>query len=270
MSSPKALQSGMNNMINKNPELSLVMPCYNEQSSLRHTVSGIVQAFKDEGIDLQLVLVDNGSTDKTEDVIDELLMEKFPVTKVKIEVNQGYGYGILRGFENCKGIIVGFLHADGQISPEDVIAIYRQVLDKKNEVLAKPRRVIRQDGLNRRIVSLCYNGIMKLIFGRLDRGDINASPKVFSRKNLEVMQLSSTDWFLDPEIMIKANYLGLEIVEKDIYGLPRHGGKSNVKLATIIEFIKNIIRYRLGGPLKDWQNDVKDLKYNTRIESRQE
>ena len=61
-----AHQIGMNKMVDQTPELSLVIPCYNEQTSLRHTVSGFVQAFENEGINLQLVIAANESKWKFE------------------------------------------------------------------------------------------------------------------------------------------------------------------------------------------------------------
>lgn len=242
------------------PELSLVIPCYNEQTSLRHTVYGILDPFRRSNINLQLVLVNNGSTDQTEEVIDNLISEGHPITKVAISHNQGYGFGILRGFEQCLSPVVGFLHADGQISPEDVVAIYNQVVNSKRNILSKARRINRQDGWKRKIVSICYNAVMFVVFGHLGGGDVNASPKMLTRENLDSMQLVSTDWFLDPEMMIKAKYLDLDIVETEVEGLPRHAGESNVRISTILEFIKNILRYRLSESFRDWRSEIKAQK----------
>src|SRR5688572_25050140 len=76
------------------PELSLVMPCYNEEACLGETAPALVDAFADEGIKLELVLVDNGSRDRTGQIIDELRARGLPITKVTIAVNRGYGHGI--------------------------------------------------------------------------------------------------------------------------------------------------------------------------------
>src|SRR5579859_4001056 len=83
------------------PELSLVMPCYNEEKCLELTVPPLIEEFRNAGVDLQLVLVDNGSTDDTSGTIDRLIARGFPITKGVVPVNQGQGLGVLTGYELC-------------------------------------------------------------------------------------------------------------------------------------------------------------------------
>lgn len=249
------------------PELSLVMPCYNEEVALRKTVPSLAYSFARQRIDLQLVLVDNGSTDQTGKVIDELIAEGLPITKVTVEVNQGYGYGILRGLEHCQGKVVGFLHADGQVAADDVVMIYRLMSGREGRVLVKARRRFRQDSWKRKIVSICYNGMMLVLFGWMGSIDINGSPKLLSRENLKAMRLSSADWFLDPEMIIKAKHLGLRVIEVDVEGYARQGGASNVRFRTCLEFLKNILVYRIGGPLRSWKNSAETIEAISKVKS---
>jgi glycosyltransferase involved in cell wall biosynthesis len=249
------------------PDLSLVIPCYNEKGSLRATITELVGCFAVEHVKLQLVLVDNGSTDGTGEIIDALIDEGLPITKVTIPVNEGYGNGIIRGFQHCQAPLAGFTHADGQIPPEGVLTIYRLMLGREGRVLAKARRRFRQDSWQRKVVSGMYNALMLATFGWLGAIDINASPKILSRENLIAMQLTSKDWFLDPEMMIKAKHLGLRVIEADIEGRPRQGGKSKVRWGAMLEFLKNILAYRVGRPLTTWRNSVKTVEAIERLES---
>src|SRR5947209_1237461 len=109
----------------RTPELSLVMPCYNEEQCLDLTVPPLVQAFQDAGIDLELILVDNGSVDGTAAVIARLIEQGLPILKATVPVNRGLGLGILTGLRICKGRYVGYLCADGQVAPESVLLVYR-------------------------------------------------------------------------------------------------------------------------------------------------
>jgi glycosyltransferase involved in cell wall biosynthesis/dTDP-4-dehydrorhamnose 3,5-epimerase-like enzyme len=254
-------------MNKENPDLSLVMPCYNEEASLREIVVGLLESFMKAQINLQLVLVDNGSTDHSGEIIDKLVKEGLSITKVTVEVNQGYGYGILKGFKHCKAPLIGFVHADGQISGQEVIRIYRSMLGREDEVLAKAKRKIRKDGLKRRIISFCYNLIMFLSFGNLGATDLNASPKILSRINLDAMKLVSKDWFLDPELMLKAKYLGLTVIETEVESQKRQGGESSVNLWTCLEFFKNILIYRIGNPLRAWKSILRTGGANVRLKS---
>lgn len=240
-------------MKEKTPHLSLVMPCYNEEAAIQTTAPALIGTFTREHIRLQLILVDNGSTDGTGKCIDALISSGYPVTKVGFEKNQGYGGGILAGLRRCEAPIVGYLCADGQVSAEDTLMAYRLIKGREDRTITKVRRRFRKDSWKRKIVSIIYNGMMQVLYGGLGAIDINGSPKIFSRRNLETMDLVSTDWFLDPELMVKAKYMGLRIIEVDVEGHARKGGASHVRVSTIAEFLKNIARYRFGDALRSWK-----------------
>jgi glycosyltransferase involved in cell wall biosynthesis len=234
------------------PDLSLVMPCYNEEACLQLTATELAQAFAEESVQLQLVLVDNGSRDRTGQVIDHLSALGLPITKATVPVNLGYGYGVLQGLNHCTAPLVGYLCADGQVGPKDVLNLYRLALATDEPMLAKVRRRFRKDSWRRKLISIIYNAGMQCLFGWLGSIDLNGNPKILRRENLLSMGLQSRDWFLDPEIMIKSKRLRLKVVECDVEGQLRQGGKSNVRLSTCFEFLKNIVRYRMG-PLRVWQ-----------------
>lgn len=238
------------------PQLSLVLPCYNEEVCLGETAPALIGAFQEEGIRLELVLVDNGSRDRTGEIIDGFVARGLPVVKVHVPVNRGYGQGIVQGLLACGAPLVGYLCADGQVAPEDVVRTYRLMEGREERVLAKVRRRFRQDSWKRKIVSVSYNALMLAAFGWLGAIDVNGSPKIFSRRHLERMRLVSDDWFLDPEIIIKARELGLRTIEIDVEGYARHGGTSNVRRQTMLEFLRNIWRYRFGGALAGWRREV--------------
>ncbi len=238
------------------PDVSIVMPCFNEETAIQTTAPELVEVFQGGGVRLELVLVDNGSADATGEVIDGLVAKGLPITKVSFEKNQGYGGGILAGLAACRGPVVGFLCADGQVSARDALMAHRLLKGRENRCLVKVRRKFRRDSWRRKIISIIYNGLMQALFGWLGAIDINGSPKLFSRETLEKLDLISRDWFLDPEIIVKARLLGLKVIEVDVEGFARRGGASNVNAAACLEFLKNIARWRLGDPLKRWRRGL--------------
>ncbi len=243
----------------RTPDVSLALPCYNEEEALPHTVPSLAEAFAGAGVELELVLVDNGSTDGTGHVIDDLSEQGFPITRVSLQPNRGYGGGILAGLRAGRAPILGYLCADGQVSAQDTLMVYQLLRGREDRVLAKVRRRFRQDSWRRKAVSITYNGLMQVLYARTGAIDVNGSPKLFSRSVFERMQLSSEDWFLDPEIIIKARHLGLKIIEIDVEGHARQGGASSVGLRTCAEFAGNLARYRVGGALDAWQAGVERL-----------
>jgi len=231
----------------REPDLSLAMPCYNEADVVRNTVTRLVESFHEKNVALEMVLIDNGSQDGTEKVIDEMIRDGFPVVKETVTVNEGYGNGVLCGLRSCRGKYVGFICADGQVEADDVVKVFEIASQAKSPKLAKVRRRFRMDGLSRKFVSTAYNLVTPLLFGGLGSIDINGNPKIMPREFLERMNLESKDWFLDAEVMIKAKRLGLEVLEFNVMAQMREGGKSNVRPGTCWEFVVNLLRYRFGS-----------------------
>lgn len=232
------------------PDLSLAIPCYNEEACIDATARELIAAFSNKGFTLELVLVDNGSSDGTGAVIDGLISQGLPVLKVHVPINQGYGHGVLRGLAQCRGRWVGFICADGQVDAEDVCRLYQAGISAGGDVLVKVRRRFRMDGPRRKVISIAYNLGAASLFGGLGSIDINGNPKLFPSPWLERLELSSKDWFLDPEVMIKAKALGLPVIELNVMARMRRAGVSHVRPVTLVEFSRNLLRYRLLGPFK--------------------
>jgi len=241
------------------PDLSLVVPCYNEEGCLESTVPPLVQAFSDAGVSLQIVLVDNGSTDRTSEVIDRLIAQGMPVTKAVVPVNRGQGLGFLTGFAHCRGRYIGYICADGQVASEDVVGTYRALRSATVPSLAKVRRLYRPDSWVRKVVSICYNAMMQVVFVGMPCLDVNGNPKIMPADILRLMELTSEDWFLEAEVMLKARHLRLPVIEINARGRPREAVYSHVRFTTILEFIGNIISYRFGGPWREWHRRVARL-----------
>lgn len=238
------------------PRLSLVVPCYNEEACLRQTACELVEAFAARGIPLQLVLVDNGSRDRTGKVIDELIAQGLPVAKAVVPINRGYGRGILEGLKICTAPLVGFICADGQVAASSAVEAYCLACAANGPTLTKVRRRIRQDSWKRKMISVAYNLGMQIVFGWLASLDLNGNPKILPRDYVQAMALQSNDWFLDAELMIKSKHLGLRVIEFDVIGQLRRAGKSKVRLSTCGEFLKNVWRFRLGSELRQWKKLV--------------
>jgi glycosyltransferase involved in cell wall biosynthesis len=238
------------------PELSLVMPCYNEEESVGVTIPRLVQAFETAGYPLELIAVDNGSRDRTGEKLRALAERFHGVRPHRIEVNRGYGFGLLSGIPLARAQWVGFIPADGQVDAEDVVRLFESARESRGDVVAKARRRFRMDGLQRKLVSIAYNLIIRLLWPRLDSLDVNGTPKILRRDALVLMDLESQGWFLDPEIMIKAHYMRLRVLEFNVFARMRGNGISHVKPETCVEFLRNLLRFRFGGALSEWKRSL--------------
>lgn len=233
--------------------LSLVLPLYDEAESIERVARELVVALERSGEPFELILVDNGSRDATREIVARLAAADARVVPVSLDENAGFGGGVLAGLRASRGDLVGFMGGDGQVAAEDLVAVVRAARAGGFD-LAKGRRIARHDGWRRRIVSVVYNGLFRLTFPCRVH-DVNGSPKVMRRSLLESLRLVSRDWFLDAEIVIKASVLKARIGEVPLTFRRRHGGGSHVRLAALMEFARNMLRYRLS-PKSAWFGDA--------------
>jgi glycosyltransferase involved in cell wall biosynthesis len=226
---------------------SLVIPCYNESKNLVNLVDRC-KYLLDEKEDIEVVLVDNGSTDKSTEMLKDLLknFEKERFRSVRVETNQGYGYGILVGLNECVGNILGWTHADLQADPADflnAISIIKQSKDS-NQVFIKGKR------LGRPFTDVFFTWGMT-IFERLILGvqlnDINAQPTVFSRDFFTSLQQPPIDFSIDLYFYyeaVKHNYNIKRFPVK--FGLRLEGQGHNEKLISKLKYSWKTIIFSLG------------------------
>jgi glycosyltransferase involved in cell wall biosynthesis len=226
------------------------MPCYNEEAIIPFTIPRLLSAFRKAGYRLELVAVDNGSWDRTGEIIQRLAATHPSMVHYRVEVNRGYGHGILAALPLCTAPWVGILPADGQVDAEDVVRLYETVVSAGRPVVGKVRRRFRMDGLHRKVFSTCYNVLARIMWPTLGSLDLNGNPKLLPRDLVEQLRLESDDWFLDAEILLKAHYIGVHVLEFNVFSRMRSGGVSQVRPTTCFEFLKNLLRYRFGS---GWQ-----------------
>jgi glycosyltransferase involved in cell wall biosynthesis len=222
------------------------MPCYNEEAIIGYTLPKLINAFQKAGYRPEVIAVDNGSRDATGQKIARFVEQGLPVVPYRVHVNRGYGFGVLSGISLCSAPWVCIIPADGQVDAEDVVRLYESVLPSDGMVVAKVRRRFRMDGMPRKVISTSYNLFVRILWPRLSSIDVNGSPKIIRREVLAAMNLTSHDWFLDPEIMIKAHEMGLRVMEFNVFARLRGTGLSHVRLSSCWEFFRNLVSFRFS------------------------
>jgi len=226
------------------PALGLALPLFNEEAVCETVVRDLSQALVDARVPHTLVLVNNGSQDGTGGVVNRLCGQLPNLRAVHLEVNAGYGGGILAGVNQLETPIVGWYWGDGQVGPEVAVACYRLLVAEGLD-LVKARRVERQDGSQRLVVSRVYNGLMRAAFSA-GTDDVNGCPKLLTRSAWQRLSPRSLDWFLDPEVWLTARELELSTGEVDAVMRPRAGGASKVRGDTLVQFLKHLAAWKRG------------------------
>lgn len=236
------------------PELSLILPVLDEESLIEQVVSNIVDLFKENKIDYEIILVENGSTDNSWQVITRLSKNNSRI--IAIKTDRGYGSAVLAGLRSAKGKWVSYMPSDGQIDAAILPVLFHDIQNSQYH-LVKIKRINRESMI-RYIRSKIFN-ILARIFYPIDMVDINGSPRIFERKFLKILELSYIDSFIDTEFAVKSHLLGWKVKEVPMKNLERIGGKSTVKLNTTIEFLTNLWNFRFDSSLNKWKR-----KYITR------
>lgn len=228
----------------KKPDFSIVLPAFNEKESLPHLLGGLRGTLERAKVSHEIIVVDNGSIDGTQELLRELKKEIKELRTVRIEKNIGFGNGVLQGLAVGRGQVLGYMNADGQVSPEDVLRAYLKLRENHLD-LCRGIRVEREDGFVRKGISKVYNFLFVIMF-RCPFKDINGSPKIFTRSFYEKIKPSSRDWFIDAEISIQTCQNDFSVGEIPIISREREKGNSKVSIIfTSFEFLKNMIYWFL-------------------------
>jgi glycosyltransferase involved in cell wall biosynthesis len=105
----------------KNQTFTVVMPCYNESKNIPLILSRFEKITANDNSQVELLLVDNGSTDDSPATLASQLPQFSFARSLRVPVNQGYGFGILEGLRACQSDYIGWTHADMQTDPSDIV-----------------------------------------------------------------------------------------------------------------------------------------------------
>jgi glycosyltransferase involved in cell wall biosynthesis len=223
-------------------KLSLVIPCYNEAANLPLLLDrcGPLQ----KAGDIEVILVDNGSTDDTSQVLSALLPQYPHCRSVRVEQNRGYGFGILTGLQAASGDILAWTHADMQTDPQDVLQGLKYFATAGQNVFIKGRRYGRpmSDVLFTVGMSVFETCLLRHRFW-----DINAQPTMFSRAFFRSWEEPPHDFSLDLYAYYQAHDQQLPVFRFPVFfGKRAHGtSKWNINWKAKRKFILRTVDFSL-------------------------
>ena len=213
--------------------LSIIIPCYNESKNLPLLISRCKEVANKEN-NIEIIIVDNGSNDDTSLVLDKLTSNLTFISRVTIEVNQGYGHGILAGLAAAKGEILSWTHADMQTDLGDALKGLDFFNSESNseELFVKGRRQ------GRPLADVFFTvgmSIFEILLLRKFMWDINAQPTMFHRKFFLTWNTPPKDFSLDLYAYYMAKKSRLRVKRFPVVFAERAHGVSNWNVSFIIQ-----------------------------------
>lgn len=224
-------------------KFSLIIPCYNEAANLPLLLNRCKEMIRHN--EIEIILVDNGSTDNSPHVLETLLPQYSGCRSVRVEKNQGYGFGILSGLRAATGEILGWTHADMQTDPQDALRGLEFFEKQGTAIFVKGRRYERPFS---DVIFTIGMSFFETLLLRKPMWDINAQPNLFSRAFFDTWQATAPhDFSLDLYCYYQAHCKKLKIFRFPVkFGERAHGVSHwNVNWSAKLKFIKRTIDFSL-------------------------
>lgn len=170
-------------------DISVIVPLYNEEESLPELYAWIQRVMKANGFTYEVIFVNDGSKDKSWDVIEDLHRKDAEhVHAIKFRRNYGKSPALYCGFKAAKGDVVITMDADLQDSPDEIPELYRMIMDEKYDLVSGYKQK-RYDPLTKTIPTKLFNATARKISGVHNLHDFNCGLKAYHSdvvKNIEV------------------------------------------------------------------------------------
>jgi glycosyltransferase involved in cell wall biosynthesis len=200
--------------------ISVFFPCYNEQQNVSRTVENALGVLETLDADFEIIIVDDGSTDKTGQIADGLAEKESRIRVVHHPRNLGYGAALQSGFKAAQKELVFYTDGDGQFDMNEMPPLV-PLMEQYDIVSCY--RLNRRDSLIRKINAWCWTKLVCLLFG-LRLRDIDCAFKLYRRDIFDHIELSSTGALIDAEILARAARRGYRITQKGVQHYPRTAG----------------------------------------------
>lgn len=225
-------------------DFSLVIPCFNEEGTIKLILEKTKNQFIENNI--ELILVNNGSTDNTRKILNKII-KNYPYAKcINLDNNIGYGGGILKGLSQCKGDIIGWTHADLQTDPLDCIRAFKKFSNKnKNQKI-----FIKGNRKNRPFYDQFYTlgmSIFETVLLKKFIYDINGQPTIFPKEFYKSWVNPPKDFSLDlySYYLAKVNDYEIQRIKVEFHERISGLSKWNTNFFSKFIFILRTIKFSL-------------------------
>lgn len=203
--------------------LSIFFPAYNDSGTIASLVITALQTARTLTPDHEVIVVNDGSRDRTAEILDELARMYPQVRVVHHETNRGYGGALRTGFATATRELVFYTDGDAQYDPAEMAALWQRFDD--NVDLVNGYKISRSDPLHRIVIGRIYHHTVKLLFGLTVR-DVDCDFRMMRRSIFDRVRLEKNSGVICLEMMKKITDAGFRIAEVPVHHYHRAYGRS--------------------------------------------
>ena len=203
--------------------LTVFFPAYNDSGTIASMVIRAVHAASEITPEYEVVVVDDGSTDATAQIADELARTYPHVRVVHHPKNRGYGGALQTGFRSATKEFIFYTDGDAQYDPAELNVLWAKM--SRDADLVNGYKISRSDPLHRVIIGRVYHHLVSFMFGLTVR-DVDCDFRLMRRTIFERINLEKTSGVICLEMMKKIQDAGFRIVEVPVHHYHRAYGRS--------------------------------------------
>jgi glycosyltransferase involved in cell wall biosynthesis len=220
--------------------LSLIMPAHNEEVAIADAVHEVLAAAGQWARDFEVIVVNDGSRDRTQALLEEIACTEPRLRIIRHEVNQGYGAALVSGFEAATKELAFFMDSDGQFDIYDLERFF-PLIEEFDAVLGY--RIRRQDTWMRKLNAWGWKLLVGAVF-KLRVRDVDCAFKLYRAKFFREQRLETRGAMINTEILYKFRRAGYTYTEVGVHHLPRRGGRATgAKPAVIVRAFRELFIY---------------------------
>jgi len=227
-----------------NLSVSVVIPAYNEEKNIENILSRTNKTMETMGIPYEIIVVDDGSTDKT-----RLLAERHKATIITNGTNSGKGHALKRGFRNAIGNVIITMDADGSHQPEEIPRLLKPLLNGA-DIVAGSRFLGRRETGSIKRLHVLGNQLFNLLILLLTKKRITDSQtgfRAFKKGVIQEIEINSNGYEVETELTIKTLKNGYLFKEEPVMCEKRKDGCSHLNpLRDGFRILKAIIKSSLS------------------------